>query len=191
MASRGNISGFAMIWLAVVAVGLFAAYLYWLKVPAEQGAESLSGSSDGGAAAGKRVLNPDEHQFDFDFFSLLPEQEYRGVEEKSGTESESTTKGEEKRSHSVSPGPSGDYLIQLGAFSRLENADRHKAKLLLMGVENVRIETVKTTKGVRYRVNVGPFQSYSSADHEQERLRREGYTSILKKSMSKSRKRQP
>lgn len=185
MGSRGNVSGFAMVWLAVAAASLFAAYLYWLKGPAEQGAEPLSRTGTDGVRADKQAVDPDEHQFDFDFFSLLPEQEYRGAGEKRG--GEDTTERREKRPNTAPSAPSGDYLIQLGAFSRLENADRHKAKLLLMGVENVQIETVKTAKGVRYRVNVGPFQSYSSADHEQERLRREGYTSILKKSMSKPR----
>ncbi len=178
-----------MIWLAVAAVGLFSAYLYWLKGPAERGTEHPSGTHVDGGVAGKEAADPDAHQFDFDFFSLLPEQEYQGAGEKGGVES--TTREREQRPNAAPPAPSGDYLIQLGAFSRLENADRHKAKLLLMGVENVQIETVKTAKGVHYRVNVGPFQSYSSADHEQERLRREGYTSILKKSMAKSRGRGP
>ncbi len=170
-----------MIWLVAVAVGLFGGYLYWLKPPTEvteQRTEENSSSSKSGGV--------EDDQFHFDFFSILPNEEYTGAEQRDDAPAE---KGAAKaRSRSVSPRPSGNYLIQLGAFRRPEMADKHKAKLILMGVENVEVEVVNSAKGPLYRVNVGPFQSFSSADNEQERLRREGYDSFLKKYLPKSQK---
>ena len=183
MTERGNISGFAMMWLVAVAVGLFVGYLYWLKAPTITPVEQSEVRSDSLDKGG----DTDDDQFHFDFFSMLPNEEYTGVEEKREVTVEK--KSTEEYSQSVSPRPSGNYLIQLGAFRRPEMADKHKAKLILLGVENVQVEVVKTAKGLLYRVNVGPFQSFSSADHEQERLRREGYDSFLKKQLPKSQKR--
>ncbi len=189
---HGYLSGGGLLFLVVAAVGLFSGYLYWLK-----------SSSNGVEAAAKQALKPKskveqkvskakaDDQFHFDFFSMLPEEEYIGIEERKMTPAkpkpQSKPKSREQNERPVSvakaakSAPTGNYLIQMGAFSKLDSAERHKAELILMGVENVQINTIQSAKGSLYRVNVGPFQSFSSAEHQQSKLKKAGYNSFLKK----------
>jgi cell division protein FtsN len=187
---RGYLSGGGLLFLVVAAVGLFSGYLYWLK-----------SSSSGVEVAAKQALKPKpkveqraskekaDDQFHFDFFSMLPEEEYIGIEErkpapKTAPQPRSSEKSERPVSvakTAIKSTPTGNYLIQMGAFSRLDSAEQHKAELILMGVENVEIHTIQSAKGALYRVNVGPFQSFSSAEHQQAQLKKAGYNSFLKK----------
>ncbi len=196
---NGYLSGGGLLFLVVAAVGLFSGYLYWLK----------SSSSEVEMAA-KQALNPPksphkpasksaqkgaqqksqaDDQFHFDFFSMLPEEEYIGIEEIQKPAPVASPKPRKKQDRPVSiskrqpntSAPSGNYLIQLGAFSRLDSAEKHKAELILKGVEHVEINTIQSAKGALYRVNVGPFQSFSSAEQQQALLKQQGYNSFLKK----------
>ncbi len=192
---QGYLSGGGLLFLVVVAVGLFSGYLYWLK-----------NSSSEVEAAARQALKPKprveqktskakvDDQFHFDFFSMLPEEEYTGVEERKPTaRPRPAAKSREKKERPVSiaksarSAPTGNYLIQMGAFSRLDSAEKHKAELILMGVESVQIDTIQSAKGALYRVNVGPFQSFSSAEHQQAQLKKAGYNSFLKKYKPSSR----
>jgi len=174
--------------LVVVAVGLFSGYLYWLK----NSASSIQVLTKKQPAVSKKAGSGDD-QFHFDFFSMLPDEEYIGIEErkeavKSQPKKKPVNKKERaKKSKPVptkaahSAVPTGNYQIQMGAFRRRDAAEQHKAELILMGVEHVQIDTVKSAKGSLFRVNVGPFQSFSSAEHRQSQLKRAGYDSFLKK----------
>jgi len=182
---KGKASGSAIILLALSAAGLFGGYLYWLKMPAEPVSQQAKQQS------GKPVKSTEqeqEDQFHFDFFSMLPEEEYTGVEDKPKEKDGASSKRDRKKvpAQKVSSVREGNYLIQLGAFRSQEAADKHKAELILNGFGNVRINRVKTAKGALYRVDVGPFQSFSSADHEKQRLNNAGYKSFLKKYVSNS-----
>ena len=181
----GKSSGSAIILLALVAAGIFGGYLYWLKMPAEpEPKQSVKQDGDKGKKAGQES----EDKFQFDFFSMLPEEEYACVEERPRKQSESSSKksGKKKQPVKRSSTPRGNYLIQLGAFRSKEAADKQKAELILNGFENVQINRDKTSKGALYRVDVGPYQSFSSADHEKQRLNSAGYKSFLKKYVSNS-----
>lgn len=186
---QGYLSGGGLLFLVLAAVGLFSGYLYWLKH-----------SSSEVEAAAKQALKPKpkveqkaskskaDDQFRFDFFSMLPEEEYIGVEErKPSARPKAVAKQREKKQRPISvtkaakSAPTGNYLIQMGAFSRLDSAEKHKVELILIGVENVQINTTKGAKGSLHRVNVGPFQSFSSAEQQQAQLKRSGFNSILKK----------
>lgn len=181
----GKTSGSAIILLALAAVGIFGGYLYWLKMPVEPlTKQDVTQDGDKGKKAGQTA----EDKFQFDFFSMLPEEEYTGVEDKPRKKPESSLKkGSEKEiSKTGSSTPRGNYLIQLGAFRSREAADKHKAELILNGFGNVQINRDRTSKGVLYRVDVGPFQSFSSADNEKQRLNSAGYKSFLKKYVANS-----
>jgi cell division protein FtsN len=52
------------------------------------------------------------------------------------------------------------YLLQAGSFRQLEDADRRRAELLLLGLEP-RIEETSGDNGRWFRVYVGPFESRS------------------------------
>ncbi|MBT3309937.1 MAG: SPOR domain-containing protein [Gammaproteobacteria bacterium] len=187
----GYLSGGAMLSLVVVTVGLFSGYLYWLKSSGNEVEVAAKQSLKQSKKQAEKSQRGDE-QFHFDFFSMLPQEEYNGVEVKPPQKAQKT-KPAKKRTPQKKPlaarakntpsstSPTGNYLIQMGAFRKRSSADQHKAELTLMGVENVAINTVKTAKGSLFRVNVGPFQSFSSAEHQQSRLKKAGYKSFLKK----------
>ncbi len=186
---RGFISGAGMLLLALIAIGGFVGYLYWLGEaeitlpPAEVASkkEQRSSSSSSVEALKEQI----EDQFQFDFFSMLPQEEYSGIEERPAEPRQPKRKAEEKKQNSAPA--KGKYLIQLGAFRQQDAADRHKAELILMGAERVQIERVETAKGALYRVSVGPFHSFSSAEQQQESLNKAGYSSFLKKIVSAAR----
>jgi cell division protein FtsN len=83
----------------------------------------------------------------FDFYTLLPEREVIVPTEKeeSGASSE----------------PEMVYILQAGSFRSLEDADRLRAKLILMGFD-AHLEAVNVNNNdVWHRVQVGPFTSRS------------------------------
>lgn len=183
----GYLSGGALLSLVVLTVGLFSGYLYWLKNSGNE-VEVAAQQSLKQSKKQAQKSQQGEQQFHFDFFSMLPEEEYSGVEVKPPPKRVEPPKRSEKKEQVAArsksappPSPTGNYLIQMGAFRSQTSAEQHKAELILMGIENVTINTVKSAKGALYRVNVGPFQSFSSAEHQQGRLKRAGYQSFLKK----------
>lgn len=185
---RGFISGAGMLLLALIAIGGFVGYLYWLgeaeiTLPPPEAEKRVESEKRSSVEAIKEQI---EDQFQFDFFSMLPQEEYSGVEERPPELQQQKRKTEEKRK-GVASAAKGKYLIQLGAFRKQDAADRHKAELLLMGVEQVQIERVETAKGALYRVSVGPFHSFSNAEQQQEVLNKAGYNSFLKKMVSSAR----
>ena len=52
------------------------------------------------------------------------------------------------------------YLLQAGSFKQMEDADRRRAELLLLGLDP-KIEETNGDNGHWYRVYVGPFESRS------------------------------
>ncbi len=193
-AGAGYLSGGGLLFLVVAAVGLFSGYLYWLKnsgIEVEKAVQQALKEKKSSSTKSKEGGDSREDQFHFDFFSMLPEEEYVGIEErkpeaatsskaKQGTTSSSTADRAKRAAVSKSV-TGGHYLIQMGAFRSRKAADQHKAELILMGISNVQIHSVKDAKGAIHRVNVGPFQSFSSAEHQQALLKDAGYNSFLKK----------
>lgn len=69
------------------------------------------------------------------------------------------------------------YLVLAGSFRDAANAEAHRAKLALIGVE-ARIETVKTQEGDRlHRVRIGPASSQEQAQTIASRLKSQGFES--------------
>ncbi len=61
------------------------------------------------------------------------------------------------------------YILQVGSFRKLQQADRMKAKLALLGFK-ARIEKVRVSDGVWHRVRLGPFDSMEQANQMRSRL---------------------
>jgi len=68
--------------------------------------------------------------------------------------------------------PQGGFVVQLGAFSNLENAHRVRAMARTAGV--VVIEPVQTSQGELFRVRLGPYASYAEATSAQAQASRLG-----------------
>ena len=73
------------------------------------------------------------------------------------------------------------YLVLAGSFREAGNAEAHRAKLALVGVE-ARIETVKTQDGdMLHRVRIGPANSEAQAQGVASRLKSQGFDSRVVK----------
>lgn len=70
------------------------------------------------------------------------------------------------------------YFIQVGAFRTAEDAEAHRAKLSLMGIEAKVTEREQSGRQV-FRVRVGPFERKDDADRSKERLESGGMETAL------------
>lgn len=73
--------------------------------------------------------------------------------------------------------PSG-YVVQIGAFSSVKGANAQVRRAKSLGF-TAYTERIKTAKGVRIRVRVGPYLNRSLADEARERLRKQGIETAL------------
>jgi cell division protein FtsN len=70
------------------------------------------------------------------------------------------------------------YFVQAGAFRTPEDAEAHRAKLSLMGVEAKVTEREQSGRQV-FRVRVGPFDKKEDADRSKEKLEASGVETAL------------
>jgi cell division protein FtsN len=83
--------------------------------------------------------------------------------------------------NTVSTKPTSDalnYLVQAGAFSRMEDAQQQQAKLALSGME-AKITEREQAGRTMYRVRLGPFDKRESAEEVKERLNGVGVDAAL------------
>lgn len=87
--------------------------------------------------------------------------------------------GDLAASRSATPGTDPFfYFIQVGAFRTAEDAEAHRAKLSLMGIEARVTEREQSGRQV-FRVRVGPFERKDDADRSKERLEAGGMETAL------------
>lgn len=87
--------------------------------------------------------------------------------------------GDLAASRSATPGADPFfYFIQVGAFRTAEDAEAHRAKLSLMGIEAKVTEREQSGRQV-FRVRVGPFELKDDADRSKERLEAGGMETAL------------
>jgi cell division protein FtsN len=70
----------------------------------------------------------------------------------------------------------GNYFLQSGAFHDVDQADRLKAELALLGLE-AHVQRVTINKNTIHRVRVGPFPDFNSLDQARAQLRQHGIQS--------------
>lgn len=70
------------------------------------------------------------------------------------------------------------YFVQVGAFRTLEDAENHRAKLALSGVESKVSEREQSGRMV-YRVRVGPFEKKEDGEKSKEKLDKAGLETTL------------
>lgn len=73
--------------------------------------------------------------------------------------------------------PSG-YVVQIGAFSSVKGANAQVRRAKSLGF-TAYTERIKTAKGVRIRVRVGPYLNRGLADDARQRLRKQGIETAL------------
>ena len=103
----------------------------------------------------------------FDFYTLLPDSEVTPVKVDAYI---STPKDPNKKT---------DALLQAGSFRKLADANRLRAKLILLNMSNVVTEkTVSSSGSIWYRVRVGPFSSRSTLNKAEDILAQQGIQSL-------------
>jgi len=118
-----------------------------------------------GKAVDKKGTN--EQQDSFDFYTLLPDSEVTPVKVDAYI---STPKDPNKKT---------DALLQAGSFRKLADANRLRAKLILLNMNNVVAEkTVSSSGSVWYRVRIGPFSSRSTLNKAEDILAQQGIQSL-------------
>ena len=125
--------------------------------------------------------------FKFEFGELLLEEEYvlsppqrpeppEPSEPKDETAaSSSSTTAQPAATTASATAPARDdgksaYVIQVGSFRKFEDADRIKATLALSGLETFIQKVTVEGRGEFYRVRVGPFHQYDSAEQTTNQL---------------------
>jgi cell division protein FtsN len=74
--------------------------------------------------------------------------------------------------------PVTQYFVQVGAFRTLEDAESHRAKLLLSGIETKISEREQSGRTV-YRVRVGPFEKLEEGERAKDKLDKAGIETAL------------
>ncbi|WP_292748697.1 SPOR domain-containing protein [Methylophaga sp. UBA3613] len=192
MATRRNTrkqsskQGGSMPWgpmLISFAVGVFVMFLLHLKenVPADQQQAKTTQQQPK-----KSSVEPT-----FDFYTLLPETEV--VVEKPKTianqpqkpivssppEEISAAPEQTQQAAAEPPADAVSYMIQVGSFKKLEDADGFRARLAFLGIESkVQTVTIDNTD-TWHRVQVGPVVGRSKADALQKQLRDNNIDSLL------------
>lgn len=109
----------------------------------------------------------------FEFYTMLPEMEVAVPDAEL-----------DRATASPSPGPAEDnvtYVLQAGSFRKLDEADRLKAELALIGM-SAQIQTVSIDGGSTWhRVRVGPFTNLQALNEARAVLKRNGLNVIVLK----------
>jgi cell division protein FtsN len=160
-------------------VGAFVMFLLHLKdnVPA-----------DGSQKTAQQQKKSSGIEPTFDFYTLLPESEEVVTRPQADKKTIVTAPPEEtveaqpepeqpKQTASVEDTES--YIIQVGSFKKLSDADAYRAKLAFLGVES-KVQTVTIDdKDTWHRVQIGPVNGRAQADAMQKQLRENAIDSLL------------
>ncbi|WP_054775013.1 SPOR domain-containing protein, partial [Methylogaea oryzae] len=131
-----------------------------------------------GAAAESKVgaaEKPKPPKPRFQFYTVLPEKEVIIPEAEV-----KARKQEEKQGKAPVLGEA--YMLQIGSFKTMAEADRLKAQLAMLGVE-AKIEIAQIGAATWNRVKVGPFASMASADKTRDLLRQNNVDSVVQKAI--------
>jgi cell division protein FtsN len=114
-----------------------------------------------------KPVEPEEPRYDF--YTILPQAEtvVPDYEIKSRVREELVGKTKATK-----------YVMQAGSFHEAAEAERHKAKLALLGIES-KIEKAKINNAIWYRIKVGPYDNPSSVATIKELLQKNGIGVIV------------
>jgi len=151
------------------AVGLFVMFLIHLNDNVEPQASHSSSTEQ--AKKPSNTIEPT-----FEFYTLLPEME---VVVNSSPRPQSQTSQQEKKPEISSKEDKNTYLLQVGSFRKLSDADGFKAKLAFLGIES-KVQTVTIdNKDTWHRVQVGPIIGRVKADAVKTQLKKNKIDSLL------------
>ncbi|MDD1622775.1 MAG: SPOR domain-containing protein [Methylococcaceae bacterium] len=122
------------------------------------------------SVAEQQAAEPEEPRYDF--YTILPQAEVVVPDYEIKTRVREELVGKTK---------AAKYIMQAGSFREAAEADRHKAKLALLGIES-RVEKAKVGNVIWHRVKIGPYDNPSSVSTIKELLQKNGIGVIVTES---------
>jgi cell division protein FtsN len=120
----------------------------------------------------------------YDFYKILPGGEAQTTGKPASTTAPSATAPAATASATPAPRPTlttEPYYIQVGSFQNPSDADNHKARLAIIGLESSVEPTTLPDKGTWYRVRIGPFTKLEDINRVRQVLAQNGIKSTLVK----------
>jgi cell division protein FtsN len=156
-------SGFA--WMLFgLALGLLVALLVYLQSERRsprQDAATSPPSRAGDVPPAEQAESEPPRDERFDFYEVLPQFEVVIPEVDSPPRADASVRAVEEP---------GSYVLQVGSFTALGDADRMQANLALLGIES-RIQRVTIDADVFHRVRIGPIADLEELNQVRRRLR--------------------
>lgn len=112
-------------------------------------------------------VQPEEPRYDF--YTILPQAETVVPDYEIQTRVREQLVGKTKQAK---------YVMQAGSFRQAEDAERHKAKLALLGIESW-VEKAKVGNVIWHRVKIGPYDNPSSVSTIKALLQKNGIGVIV------------
>jgi len=171
-------------WLFTgILIGLGLAWYLFAKgyIPAVQIEQPLAGDTSSGHRPEPAIadgISPTEVEQDkphYDFFTVLPEMKV-DVPEQNSDKNPAKNTGQSK----VSETGKDSYLLQVGSFRQVNDAEQLKASLALIGIV-ARVQTVKVNEATWHRVRIGPVIGARKADDLRNQLADNGIDSLVMK----------
>jgi cell division protein FtsN len=126
------------------------------------------------AATGQAAPPPPHVEPRFSFYKVLPEKEVIIAE------SEIKALKREEESQGKVPTKVGVYMVQAGAFTKREEADRLRGQLAQMNIK-AKLEMIQLDNTAWFRVKVGPYATLADADKVRQYLRSNRVDSVVQK----------
>lgn len=156
----------AWIWLTLgILIGLFIAKV--TSTDDHQADPSQTGSTTHNEQDGTSDKPPAPRKFDF--YTILPELEVVIPEEE--------TTNPARRERTILAG-TGKYLLQVGSFQELDDADNLKTRLARLNV-TAHVQSVNVDNSTWHRVRIGPVSNRQYLEQLRGRLRTNGIDAIL------------
>ncbi|PCH86044.1 MAG: sporulation-like protein [Piscirickettsiaceae bacterium] len=120
------------------------------------------------ATAKKPLQDLNSNKPRYDFYTILPEMEIIIPQHEID---------ERRRLEGTGKSKPGTFIVQIGSFKKMSQADTLKARVALLGIETS-IQTVNTNGVTWHRVKSGPHKSFRNVDKIQNMLHRNHIDSI-------------
>jgi cell division protein FtsN len=144
-------------------LGLLVALVVYLRADRADDSSASAPPQPARTAAPRAPADQPEPSRDdrFDFYDVLPQLEVVIPEVDSLPRADAPVRAVEEP---------GSYVLQVGSFTTLGDADRMKANLALLGIES-RIQRVTIDDDVYHRVRIGPIGDLEELNQTRRRLR--------------------
>lgn len=173
-------------WLwftAGLTVGLAVAAIVYLSDNAQRGYPPAAEvqMQDARGVAKSDAENPPPPRRRYDFYTLLPELEVVVPEAEVPAPEAAETPATPPTEEAPKPSDPGvGYILQAGSFKKMEQADRLKANIALLGIE-ADIQSVSVDNDTWHRVRIGPYPDMAEVGRIRERLNQSRIETLLLK----------